>query len=149
MSETRAPMALKIPAPIFAKLHIDSTLDSSHWLPHVDATHRCANPHGHTFSVRIFVDGVVDDQERSRTKGMVVDYDRILEYWMPLHEILDHCFLNNVKGLENPTCENIAVWILERMPDWISAVEIGTGLVGGMRAGCRIDRKALATAGVR
>lgn len=98
--------------------------------------------------MRLFASGKVDDALESgcpvtQSLGMVRDYDDVLEIWAPLHDQLDHVDLNRVEGLDNPTCENLAIWILERTPEWITAVEIGTGLVGGMRAACRIDRKLL------
>ena len=138
MTETRSP--------VVAEIHIDSTLDSSHRLPFVPESHRCSKPHGHTFSVRLFAKGEVVETGGFAT-GMVSDYDDVLAVWTPLHEQLDHRVLNDVPGLDNPTCENLAIWILERTPAWITAVEIGTGLVGGMRAACRIDREILRRVG--
>ena len=35
--------------------------------------------------------------------------------WQPLHDQLDHNYLNDVAGLENPTSEFLARWIWERL----------------------------------
>ena len=47
--------------------------------------------------------------------GWVVDYADIAAEVKPVLERLDHHYLNEVEGLENPTSENIAVWIWERL----------------------------------
>ena len=47
-----------------------------------------------------------------------MDFAEIKEAWQPMHGVLDHHYLNEVKGLENPTSENIARWIWVRLkPD--------------------------------
>jgi len=33
----------------------------------------------------------------------------------PIYERLDHHYLNDIPGLENPTSENLARWIWERL----------------------------------
>jgi 6-pyruvoyl-tetrahydropterin synthase len=127
-----------------AKLWIDSVISSAHRLPHVAETHRCHNTHGHDFRVRLHASGYVTPASISATGsireqiGMVVDYDRILSTWSPLQEQLDHRDLNEV--LDNPTCENLAIWILKRTPRWICAVEISTLLPSGAQAGCYVPR---------
>ena len=45
----------------------------------------------------------------------VIDYAEISEAFKPLWEQLDHRYLNEVPGLENPTSEMIAVWIWDRL----------------------------------
>jgi 6-pyruvoyltetrahydropterin/6-carboxytetrahydropterin synthase len=47
--------------------------------------------------------------------GWVVDFGEITDAWKPLHDVLDHYYLNEVPGLENPTSENLARWIWERL----------------------------------
>lgn len=50
--------------------------------------------------------------------GWVVDFAEIKQAFRPLHEQLDHHYLNEVEGLENPTSENLAGWVWERLaPD--------------------------------
>lgn len=84
--------------------------EAAHRLPHVPAGHKCARLHGHSFVVEIHVRGEVG--ERS---GWVIDFADITEAWQPLHAVLDHHFLNEVEGLENPTSEHIARWIWRRI----------------------------------
>ena len=79
-------------------------------LPNLPATHKCRRLHGHSFRAEIVVAGECDVQ-----LGWLMDYADISEAFKPLREKLDHRYLNEVQGLENPTSENIAVWIWERL----------------------------------
>lgn len=86
------------------------TLESAHRLPNVPAGHKCARLHGHSFRVEIHVSGEVDAQV-----GWVQDFADIKSAFQPLFEQLDHNYLNDIKGLENPTSENLARWVWERL----------------------------------
>jgi len=83
--------------------------EAAHRLPHVPAGHKCARLHGHSFVVRVTVAGEPD------ATGWIMDFDEIGAAFQPLFERLDHRYLNEVEGLENPTSENLAVWIWERL----------------------------------
>ncbi|MGB5104782.1 MAG: 6-carboxytetrahydropterin synthase QueD [Steroidobacteraceae bacterium] len=82
------------------------TLESAHRLPNVPAGHKCARVHGHSFRVEIHVQGPVDER-----LGWVMDFADVKTAFGPLFERLDHHYLNDVPGLENPTSENLARWI--------------------------------------
>ena len=86
------------------------TFDSAHWLPHVPEDHKCRRMHGHTYIVRIYLRG-----ELHPVLGWVTDFADIKKVWKPLEQQLDHRVLNDIPGLENPTAENLAVWIWERI----------------------------------
>jgi 6-pyruvoyltetrahydropterin/6-carboxytetrahydropterin synthase len=88
----------------------DFSFDSAHLLPNVPDGHKCGRLHGHTYRVTVYVAGAVGEHT-----GWVVDYADIAAAWAPLHEQLDHRYLNDVPGLENSTSENIARWIWERL----------------------------------
>ena len=89
------------------------TLESAHRLPNVPPGHKCARMHGHSFRVEIHVSG-----EPGADSGWVMDFADIKAAFQPLFEQLDHHCLNEVEGLENPTAENIAAWIWQRLrPD--------------------------------
>ncbi len=84
--------------------------DAAHFLPKVPKGHKCRRMHGHTYRVEIICEAEeVDDC------GMVVDYAEIAEAWAPIHALLDHQTLNEVKGLENPTTEILAPWIFAHL----------------------------------
>lgn len=84
-------------------------IEAAHLLPNVPEGHKCRRLHGHSFEITVRIGGPVD----SRT-GWVVDFGEIDRAWQPLHDALDHRHLNEVPGLENPTSEMLARWILER-----------------------------------
>lgn len=85
-------------------------LESAHRLPNVPADHKCARIHGHSFRVTIVVGGDVHPD-----LGWIVDFAALDTAWRPLHDALDHRLLNEVPGLENPTSENLARYIFERL----------------------------------
>jgi 6-pyruvoyltetrahydropterin/6-carboxytetrahydropterin synthase len=84
--------------------------EAAHRLPNVPAGHRCARLHGHSFRVEIHVRGDVDE-----TVGWVCDFADLKTAFEPLYKQLDHYYLNDVPGLENPTSEILARWIWERL----------------------------------
>jgi 6-pyruvoyltetrahydropterin/6-carboxytetrahydropterin synthase len=47
--------------------------------------------------------------------GWVMDFGDIKEACQPVVEILDHQYLNDVPGLENPTSEHLARWLWNRL----------------------------------
>jgi 6-pyruvoyltetrahydropterin/6-carboxytetrahydropterin synthase len=82
------------------------TLESAHRLPNVPEGHKCARVHGHSFRVEIHVRGPLDPR-----LGWVMDFADLKAAFEPLFRQLDHQYLNDVAGLENPTSENLARWI--------------------------------------
>lgn len=86
------------------------TFEAAHRLPHVPEGHKCARLHGHSFRVEIHVDGPID-----KATGWVMDFADIKAAFRPIYDQLDHYYLNDISGLENPTSENIAVWVWERL----------------------------------
>jgi 6-pyruvoyltetrahydropterin/6-carboxytetrahydropterin synthase len=84
------------------------TLEAAHRLPHVPAGHKCARLHGHSFRIEIHVSGEAET-------GWVMDFADIKAAFRPLYDQLDHHYLNEIEGLENPTSERLAIWIWERL----------------------------------
>src|SRR5262245_32313103 len=84
--------------------------EAAHRLPNVAPGHKCARLHGHSFRVELHVSGDVDPH-----LGWVIDFAEIKLAFEPLYEQLDHHYLNEVAGLENPTSENLAAWIWHRL----------------------------------
>ena len=83
------------------------TLECAHRLPNVPAGHKCARIHGHSFRVELHVSGPVDAR-----LGWVMDFADVRSAFEPLYQRLDHHYLNDVPGLDNPTSENLArcIW---------------------------------------
>jgi 6-pyruvoyltetrahydropterin/6-carboxytetrahydropterin synthase len=94
------------------KLELRKTFqfEAAHHLPHVPQTHKCRRLHGHSFQAEIAVKGECDPK-----RGWVMDYAEISEAFKPLLDRLDHYYLNEIPGLENPTSENIALWIWRQL----------------------------------
>ena len=84
--------------------------EAAHLLPNVDDGHKCKRLHGHSFVVEVTIRGLVG--ERS---GWVMDFGELKSAIRPLRATLDHTYLNEISGLENPTSENIAIWIWNRL----------------------------------
>ncbi len=84
--------------------------ESAHFLPHVPAEHKCRRVHGHSFRAEVSVAGEVDPKS-----GWLVDYADIAAAIEPVRMALDHRHLNEVAGLENPTSENIARYIWDKL----------------------------------
>jgi len=86
------------------------TFEAAHRLPHVPAGHKCARLHGHSYRVTLHVRGPVGQES-----GWIMDFAELSEAFNPLLTQLDHSYLNEVEGLSNPTSENLARWIWQRM----------------------------------
>ncbi len=84
--------------------------EAAHLLPHLPKTHKCRRLHGHSFSVEIVVAGECDPK-----LGWLMDYADISAAFKPIWEKLDHYYLNEIPGLENPTSEIVAVWIWKKL----------------------------------
>jgi 6-pyruvoyltetrahydropterin/6-carboxytetrahydropterin synthase len=91
---------------IYKEFHFEA----AHRLPNVPEGHKCARLHGHSFHVRLVARG-----EAPEPAGWVMDFAELKACFQPLYEQLDHHYLNDIPGLENPTSENIARWIWERL----------------------------------
>jgi 6-pyruvoyltetrahydropterin/6-carboxytetrahydropterin synthase len=92
------------------EIYREFTFDAAHSLRSLEESHKCSRLHGHTFTVRIHLEGEVDP-----VKGWVMDFGEIRRICSPVIDILDHSNLNDLPGLGNPTSENIAVWLWERL----------------------------------
>jgi 6-pyruvoyltetrahydropterin/6-carboxytetrahydropterin synthase len=84
--------------------------EAAHLLPHLPETHKCRRLHGHSFKVEIVLAGECDAK-----LGWLMDYAEIKAVFGPIWEKLDHHYLNEIRGLENPTSENIAAWIWQQL----------------------------------
>lgn len=86
------------------------TIESAHRLPNLPAGHKCLRLHGHSFRIEIHVSGPIVEPQ-----GWVMDFADVKAAFAPLFERLDHHYLNDIDGLENPTSERLAEWIWERL----------------------------------
>jgi|HubBroStandDraft_4_1064222.scaffolds.fasta_scaffold951635_2 6-pyruvoyltetrahydropterin/6-carboxytetrahydropterin synthase len=86
------------------------SFEAAHRLPHVPVGHKCSRLHGHSFRVEVRVEGPVDDRT-----GWIRDFADLTCAMKPVLERLDHYYLNEIEGLENPTSEVLARWIWDRL----------------------------------
>jgi 6-pyruvoyltetrahydropterin/6-carboxytetrahydropterin synthase len=93
------------------------TIEAAHWLPHVPEGHKCRRLHGHSFRIQISVEGAVEEH-----LGWVMDFADLKTAFQTIEDQLDHRCLNDVEGLENPTSENLARWIWERLQPSLPAL---------------------------
>lgn len=91
--------------------------EAAHLLPLLPEDHKCRRLHGHSFQVEIAVQGPCDAR-----LGWVMDYAEISRIFKPIWKQLDHYYLNEIPGLENPTSENLALWIWERLKPALPAL---------------------------
>ncbi|MEL6821112.1 MAG: 6-carboxytetrahydropterin synthase QueD [Calditrichota bacterium] len=80
--------------------------EAAHYLPNVPEGHKCGRLHGHSFRVRLYITGPIDEHI-----GWLMDFADVKAAFKPIYNRLDHHYLNDIEGLENPTSENIARWI--------------------------------------
>ena len=85
-------------------------IEAAHRLPHLPEGHKCARLHGHSFRIEVHVRGEPDP-----ALGWVMDFAELKVAFEPVFEQLDHRYLNDVPGLENPTCEQLARWIWQAL----------------------------------
>lgn len=92
------------------EVYREFSFDAAHLLPGVTPGHSCSRMHGHTFRVVVHLEGDVGTES-----GWVRDFGELKAVCRPVIDELDHAFLNDIPGLENPTSENLAVWIWNRL----------------------------------
>ncbi|MDO1528837.1 6-carboxytetrahydropterin synthase QueD [Fulvimonas sp. R45] len=93
-------------------------IEAAHRLPNVPPGHKCARLHGHSFRIEIHLAGEPDPQ-----LGWVMDFGDVKAAFAPLFERLDHHYLNDIEGLENPTSEMLARWIWQRLAPVLPALD--------------------------
>ena len=86
------------------------TIEAAHRLPNLPEQHKCRRLHGHSFGVEIHVAGPLTANE-----GWIMDFADVTRAFQPIYDQLDHHYLNDIPGLENPTSEILAMWIWARL----------------------------------
>ena len=84
--------------------------EAAQTVPHIAPNHKCRNMHGHSFKIEISVQG-----EKNEETGCFYDHAFISKAMAPLIALVDHSYLNDIEGLENPTIENMCGWFWERL----------------------------------
>ncbi|AFH93016.1 MULTISPECIES: 6-carboxytetrahydropterin synthase QueD [Providencia] len=87
-------------------IYKDFHFEAAHKLPYVPEGHKCGRLHGHSFMVRLELTGEVEEKS-----GWLIDFGDVKKAFKPILDQLDHYYLNDIEGLENPTSEVLASWI--------------------------------------
>lgn len=93
-----------------AQLTKSFTFEAAQTLPNAPEGHKCRLMHGHSFKLEINVEGKVDPET-----GWVYDHAKISAAVGPLIDLLDHSYVNEIEGLENPTIENMCAWFWRKI----------------------------------
>jgi len=111
------------------EIYKDFTFEAAHLLPNVPIDHKCRRLHGHSYRVRLYIGGPLGE-----SSGWVMDFAEIKKAFDPILNQIDHYYLNEIEGLENPTCENLAIWIWEKtrpVLPLLSKIEVGETCTSG------------------
>jgi 6-pyruvoyltetrahydropterin/6-carboxytetrahydropterin synthase len=92
------------------EIYKEFAFDSAHFLPNVPDGHKCKNMHGHTYRLRVCIKGEPDPH-----LGWLMDFKDLKDIVCKVTDQLDHKLINDVPGLENPTAENITIWIWKQI----------------------------------
>ena len=97
------------------KIYKTKTFDSAHILK-LSYKSKCADSiHGHTWKIEIWI-----NTEQLNESDMVLDFQKIGD----IIDELDHKYLNDIKGLEQPTAENIVLWFIEKISEHLSKYDV-------------------------
>lgn len=91
---------------IYREFHFEA----AHFLPSAPAGHPNSRIHGHSFRVRVSVEGEPDPDT-----GLVMHFDDLTAAITEAREALDHRMLNDIEGLAAPTLERITIWLWNRL----------------------------------
>jgi 6-pyruvoyltetrahydropterin/6-carboxytetrahydropterin synthase len=94
----------------WVEIYKEFRFEAAHRLPNVPVGHKCSRLHGHSYRVTVHIDGAVDAHA-----GWVRDFADLSCVVRPLIDCLDHYYLNDIEGLDNPTSEVLARWIWDRV----------------------------------
>ena len=110
------------------------TFEAAHRLPNLPASHKCSRLHGHSFRVELHLRGQLTPVE-----NWVIDFADVKAAFQPVYDQLDHHYLNDIAGLENPTSEQISVWLWQqtkpKLPALVKVVVHETCTAGSIYCG--------------
>ncbi|MFI5954667.1 6-carboxytetrahydropterin synthase QueD [Cryptosporangium sp. NPDC051539] len=92
------------------------SFSASHRLAHLASDHQCSRLHGHNYVVSVELTAEAADLTPA---GFVRDYGDLASVAKWIDAELDHQHLNDVMGDQNPSAENLAMWIYSTWVDQI------------------------------
>jgi 6-pyruvoyltetrahydropterin/6-carboxytetrahydropterin synthase len=104
---------------VICRLSRDYRFEAAHFLPRVPPGHKCQRMHGHSYAVRVTIEGSPDPE-----RGWVMDFAAMDDLVDPIVSRLDHQVLNELPGLDNPTAELLAGWLWRELEGRLPLVEL-------------------------
>lgn len=92
-------------------------IEAARRLLNLPESHPCSRVHGHSFRIEVHVTGPVD-----ANTGWVMDFAELDAAFSPIRAQLDHRYLNDIAGLENPTSERLAQWLWQKLKPALSGL---------------------------
>jgi 6-pyruvoyltetrahydropterin/6-carboxytetrahydropterin synthase len=92
------------------EMSVNFDFAASRSLPLLPKTHPCSRLHGHTFNVSLVLSGEIEP-----ATGFMIDFGDVESAIEVVKEKVDHYYLNEIEGLENPTTEIIAKWLWSKL----------------------------------
>lgn len=92
------------------RIYKEFFFEAAHYLPSAPPGHPNARIHGHSFRVRVDVEGRPDAET-----GVIVHFEEFDAALAEARDALDHRCLNDIEGLMPPTLERIAEWLWTRL----------------------------------
>ena len=90
-------------------------ISAAHYLK-LDYDSKCSNLHGHNGIVTVYL-----KSSELNSNGMIMDFTLIKK---DIQQVLDHKVINDILGEINPTAENIAKWIADKLGPKCFKVEV-------------------------
>ena len=106
----------------------DFTFEAAHCMPKQTRFPGQTHVHGHSFTVKMELKG-----EASAEDGTIENFELVSAKFRELVMKLDHTMLNDIPGLENPTMENIGLWLLGhglKIDPRLNSVTVGRPTLG-------------------
>lgn len=94
--------------------------EAAHFLPSSPEGSPNARVHGHSFRVRLTIEGEPDPDT-----GLILHFETMSSKISQVREKLDHHFLNEIDGLDFPTLEHLCIYIWNEVsPDMAGLREV-------------------------
>ena len=97
-------------APPLMEIRYEFGFDAAHRFMSMPRGHKYRGVHGHSFRAEVALRGAPRPP-----RGFVADFARLEQACFGLRGKLDHALLNELKGLRNPSLENLCLWIWSKL----------------------------------